>query len=953
MCLILRFKLPVVLAALVLSLVAHAAELPVKPMLRIDPGEHTGMIRSIASDEQAHYLVTASEDKTARVWSLADGRLLNTLRIPIGQGNEGKLNAVALSPDGLTVALGGWSRLGYEGGDMNNNIFLFDRASARLLRRLSGLPGVVIDQAFSPDGRYLAATMGADGLRLFSVSDGRLLAEDRDYRGGSYSVDFSRDGRLVTTCEDGLLRVYRFDGQVLTLLAKRAAPGGRDPAVARFSPDGHRIALGFTDTSEVNVLDAGDLSLAYAPDTRGANKNLGRVAWSQDGETLYAAGRSDHDNQQYIRRWTSAGKGAATDDPVVRNTISGLIALPGNRLAFASQDPAWGVTGKTGQHTLFHPPVVADFRDGQRAFTLSDDGMRVRYGYQTLGNSPVVFDSHNRIFLPHDTKGLTPPALAASGLNVSNWKYSDAPKLNGKLLTLKASEISRSLALLPNGDGFALGADWSLRVFDRDGQQRWQQAVPGSVWAVNVSGDGRYVVAAYGDGTIRWHQAASGMELLAFYPHPDRQRWVMWTPQGYYDVSGPDAENLIGWHVNKGMDQAAEFYPASRFRNVFYRPDVIQQVLQNAAPAQGLVDASSLLLDHPAPNIKLLTLPQQVQNDSLNLSLNLQDAGGGIGDVRVFINGTSVQAARGLAVTHGSALNIPVRLVPGKNEIKVMVFNAENSISSNPAEVTVTFLAQVLRKPNLHALVVGIQEFENPRLNLQYTRGDAEAVKQLLETRSKGLFEQVDVQLLTSRADTSKSAIEAAFARYKSSVAPDDVFLFYVASHGIIDGESMADKSYYLVTSNVGSTATRSLKQDALSQEELRRLIADVPATKKLVLLDTCHAGDVGSKLLGRGLDEDSAVKLLSRSAGIAVIAASTSAQQALEGHHGHGVFTYVLLEGMNGKADTSSRGYVTPIGLADYVTEQVPDVTERAFKSRQYPTFNIEGQPFPIVKSN
>jgi hypothetical protein len=54
--------------------------------------------------------VTGSIDKTVRVWSLADGALARTIRLPAGPGNVGKAYAVALSPDGELIAAGGWSR---------------------------------------------------------------------------------------------------------------------------------------------------------------------------------------------------------------------------------------------------------------------------------------------------------------------------------------------------------------------------------------------------------------------------------------------------------------------------------------------------------------------------------------------------------------------------------------------------------------------------------------------------------------------------------------------------------------------------------------------------------------------------------------------------------------------------------------------------------------------------
>ena len=54
--------------------------------------------------------MTGSDDKTVRVWSLADGTLVRTIRLPAGPGNVGKVYAVAISPDGALIAAGGWTR---------------------------------------------------------------------------------------------------------------------------------------------------------------------------------------------------------------------------------------------------------------------------------------------------------------------------------------------------------------------------------------------------------------------------------------------------------------------------------------------------------------------------------------------------------------------------------------------------------------------------------------------------------------------------------------------------------------------------------------------------------------------------------------------------------------------------------------------------------------------------
>jgi hypothetical protein len=57
------------------------------------------------------------------------------------------------------------------------------------------------------------------------------------------------------------------------------------------------------------------------------------------------------------------------------------------------------------------------------------------------------------------------------------------------------------------------------------------------------------------------------------------KRWVMWTPEGPYDAS-PGGEGLIGWHVNRGLDHAADFFGVSRFRDRYYRPNFVEAVLR-------------------------------------------------------------------------------------------------------------------------------------------------------------------------------------------------------------------------------------------------------------------------------------------------------------------------------------------------------------------------------------
>jgi WD40 repeat protein len=533
-------RLVLLLLAALWVVPARAQEgLHTEPVLVLEPGMHTAPIRRLDADAAGRFLVTASHDKTVRVWAAQDGALLRTLRLPAGPGNVGKAYAAAVSPDGALVAAGGWT----SASGTDESVYLFDRASGRLLRRAGGLPATVLHLAFSPDGERLAATLHSGGVRLVDPATGRVAAEDRDYSDQSYGAAFDRAGRLATTSFDGKVRLY---GPGLRLLKAAPAPGGKHPYGVAFSPDGARLAVGYEDTTAVDVLDGATLGRLFTADTGGADSgSLPRVAWSSDGTALLAAGQWPLRGGSQLSRWAGGGRGARTGLPLSRDTATGLRGLPGGRLAFAAADPRLGVLGADGREAWARGPATADLRGPEGVLAISADGARVAFGYEPFGRSPATFSlAERRLVAEPAPTGLASARTAASGLAVEAWENAYEPTLNGVRLALDAYEFSRSIAVAPDGGRFALGTEWSLRLFGRDGRELWRRSVPGTAWAVNVTGDGRLVVAAYGDGTIRWHRLSDGEELLALYPHADRERWVLWTPRGHYAAS-PGGEGLI------------------------------------------------------------------------------------------------------------------------------------------------------------------------------------------------------------------------------------------------------------------------------------------------------------------------------------------------------------------------------------------------------------------------
>ncbi|MCA1933406.1 MAG: caspase family protein, partial [Calditerrivibrio sp.] len=458
------------------------------------------------------------------------------------------------------------------------------------------------------------------------------------------------------------------------------------------------------------------------------------------------------------------------------------------------------------------------------------------------------------------------------------------------------------------------------------------------------SSDGRYIASGSADGTIKQWDVEKGILVADFIGFTDGE-WIVITPQGHYNAS-PNGDKYLNVRIGNNV------YGIDNYREKFFMPDLVKLALSG----QSLKDYKTIADVALPPSVDIVDTPSEVKGDEVKVTLKLTDQGGGIGYVRLYLNDTSIllDSARGVKITPKAGeksiyKTYTIRLLEGENTIKAVAFNAEGSMASNPAIHRIVSLAKGYKKPSMYAVVIGINEYKNPKLELKYAVADAKLFAETLRKIASPLFEKVNINLLTTKDETSRENIKKTLEGMKA-LRPDDVFVFYVASHGTVD-----EGEYFLITSNVGSLSTRKLKEDALTQGELKELIANVPTTKKMIIIDTCNAGKLGETIqvamMTRGMSEETAMKILSSAVGSTIISASTGLQEALEGYQGHGLFTYALVEGMKGKADTDRDGFIRTIELASYVDGEVPILAEKIFKRAQYPTTQPIGQSFPVGK--
>src|SRR3569832_2336956 len=356
------------------TLGAYAGVAPSAPMLRIETGHHTSFILSLTYDESRQRLITESDDKTIRVWLLSALVAVAFFCVLFVPGFEGQLYTAALSPDGRTLAVAGWT--GWQ-WDNKGAIYLIDVESGAITGRITGFDEVVGPLAYSPDGKYLAlGLLGRQGLHGLQTGDYCEIAWDIDYQDKTIGLLYTPQGGIITTSLDGYVRLYdkdfRLIGRVQAGLAGARAYG------ARRSPDGTRIAIGFHDVAAISVLSAQDLSPLYSVRVEGLEHqgNLTTVAWSADGQALYAGGDGGA-GPTPIDRIGAQGRGRVDRIAAAESRVIQIGVLPNGDVVYVADDPAIAVLDPhSGRRRAYVGPEIADFRGGQRHFRVAHDGAR-------------------------------------------------------------------------------------------------------------------------------------------------------------------------------------------------------------------------------------------------------------------------------------------------------------------------------------------------------------------------------------------------------------------------------------------------------------------------------------------------------------------------------------------------------------------------------------------------
>jgi WD40 repeat protein len=903
-------------------------------------------LRPIALAGKSHVVlpVFVGEDSRRRLrWKLVacnvadrkDFRTLDTV-------HYGMVSALAASADGSRLA----------SADLEGNLYLWDLAGGRSVlltlrvreprhaeRDEYGEPSApVVSLCFSPDGRTLAA--------------GTAVAP--------------------ATAQSQL--------QVWDLSARRIVYSRKLPDHVRacaISPDGKRLAYVGGKDNEVFVasLDAPEKAVALA----GTGQRILKVAFAKE-EPLYRVAfgadyrdRGFNDYADLQASFDTTRSSLARDAPLKASDWLAADWLQGDWRATLKPDGTLQLAkqGVPKGSVVLDPRLegrprcycwIADRQGEPFAIAVGTDVQNSIYVFRLAekGPCPILrhFRGHNdyvtSLAVSRDLRLLV--SCSADG-TIMFWSLSEYQRgaetlgrwgaefeVRGEQLVVKTLDPAGPLFRKGLREGDVIGAiRWPAEQADRTESRPAAivETLQTAPWATQVVFE-----SSRGGAARPPFQLLPAWQPLATLFVATGGEWAFWTPEGYYDAS-INGYRLFGWQVNRGLRVLPDFYRADQFYKKLERSDLLDRLLpagslheafRQAAAAPPKTELHQVLPEQIAatPQVTILAPSAGVvvrENSTLVKALVKVPPDRKLVRAKVFANGVVATGQEqlverevdgGKEVTYQWKVPLPK---DQRNLIQVIVGTDAPTAAFGDVliERSETGPAPL---PKLYLIVLGINKYDDPKIQpLSFSVADAEAVAQQLQSASKGLYTLDKTVILTDKNVTPEkwhAAIEQLKASLKDAAKPDDLIVFFLAGHGIVDEPTQ--KYYFIGHGFKLSDLQERIYSACLSWEDFRAL-ADIPC-RKLVMLDTCYSGAIQPP---RAADLKNAVRPLQDDVVFTVTAATGEQRSAEKAAWKHGAFTKCLLEALAGGAAVPGDRIVTLDELVAYVKRSVPKLTDGA----------------------
>ena len=1000
------------------------------PRIVVNPLGHSAKIHKVLFTPDGQQIISVSEDKTIRVWNAETGAMIRKFESQIGEGPEGMLYAAALSPDGKLLAVAGYQ----VAIQSENYIVIIDLEKGKQVSTATGHTDVINSLSFSGSGKYLASGSADQMVKIWKVEPVPKLSVVRTIpipspvsciAFNSLTQDLAVSHESNDVLVFGLASLEKGNAKITPRTFKKHK-GIVDKIV--YSPDGSYLATSSYENelilwkpdgtvvkefeNLVNPINAiafsADSKIMAGLDVLGKGTSWGIPAGNKfvdfkgHDNTVFSAAFAPSLQGNYI----VASAGGINNEIILWNPINGLTVRKIKGKGNAITDLAFGSGMELNiaqQRANDKKPVFKNTFNFE-SLTIAGSIRAVTGGHQSVKG--ISQTGPNTLDLPKGKKIQT------------------TPNEDGRILDYHA---------LSDGS-VIVASDFSLKMFDRNGYLNKEFIGHyGAVRSIAVTADGKYFASGGEDQSIiLWKLSETGFapslrqafvgeewtsyfsslpvdsltreptkkawtDVIAFLKNSgdktykgieevyktlgeqvipfatlfvtDDNEWICWTPKGYFSCSSSGGQ-YFGWHVNKGIDQLADYYAAEQYFEILYRPTELSNSFKKGTRVEDLLRESGerifdlSKLHRPSVGFFDVTATTRAtdllrydkgkyftQARTVPLTVDVYDGGGGVKEVNIYQNDKLIICDKDVKTTgegQKRSKTYAVEMVNETNEFRVKVVNFQK-IESRTDELVIEYTGEVIATSTLHILAVGINKYKNESYNLNYAQPDAFSFVEKINERSRGIFKGVNrVEIYDE--DATKENITTGFKSMIARAKPEDVFMFYYAGHGTLDEKN--NEEYYLVPTDITKLYgdPTQLHARGISATDIKNFLTQIKSQKQIILMDACHSGGAVKSFSTRGVASDEkAMVQLARSSGVVMIASSGTKQLATEFEAlKHGVFTYALLEALDGKADNGDRK-ITVNELKFYMEERVPELTKQYGGQAQYPTGYITGNDFPI----
>ncbi len=955
-------------------------------------GEGQERINDVLFDPRGRYFFALGQ--MVHVWDIATGKKVTSWLV--AQGNRGA-ESLAISPDGQWLA---------EGTDATVNIYRvsdWQRVHTFGPQAFEFCGGCFVDFCFTPDSRFLIKGTRNEVARYelatgkvaatYSKSIDDVIALHVSDHGKTLAISTEQDVRLFDVATGDSLRTIQAPEDV-QITQVRFHRNSKDLLIAYDNNTATLVSVSNGKkkkelTGFLNQRDPGGVT--YNPNSYW-DANIAKylrfknsLLLARDGKTLFK-GKFGKD----IRRWEiKSGKSVLDYKGHTQAAICYALSRDGKRLLSGGADGTiilWNAdTGDTLRviRSYRQPVFEVQFSSDESRVISSSWDATLRIHHLSTGRLETLFDFDNssayQLAVPAndlyvftarldnslqmwelDTKTAVRTFTGHTDVISSLRLHADQKTLltaswDG---TVRQWDVATGLMIskwrghaggvhiaIYHPDGkrvFSAGADRTIRLWDATGVvTRELRGHRSEVTSLLVSPDEKMLISHSVDGITKFWDLTTGQEFFE-HLHLGTREWMARSPEGYFH----------------GTDQARQFihfvdglktYSVDQFFNDNYRPDLMPRIFQNRGGSGDTKGIPNKLKNAPPPGVKLAVLSGS-DPAKADLHVKVTDEGAGVTEIKLFHNGKRLPLNLGdqklpTGLGQSATFHLPVNLVGGTNTFTASAANKDR-VESDP-ETKEVFSEAVGKNSVCYVLAVGINQYKNPRLMLNYAKPDAQSFSEVVQSKGQPLFKAMELHTLYDQEATRANLLKK-LDDLAAIIHPEDVFIFYYAGHG-----SMVDNQFFFIpTETPRLYDLPALKAEAVEASLLQERLKNIRALKQLIVMDACQSGASVELLATRGAAEEKAIAQLSRSAGIHVMASAGSEQFATEfSELGHGLFTYLLLKALSGDADGAPKdGKVTIYELKSYLDDQVPEVTRKMKGKPQYPYTFSRGHDFPVV---